>query len=142
MAHVDLATAQVIAADAYSITGNSHARSTLTRASLLYFFRALEIAPARPSGFGRDEVERVEAAWEAIHGDWISCGYIVALRSGRRAYLQYDFGEHLREDDSVELVEQVDLLPIAAERAPRLQGGGIKWTDEVQHINDHLPGQP
>ena len=141
MAYVDLATAQVTAADAYPITGNTHTRSTLTRASLLYFFRALEIAPARPSGFGRDEVERVEAAWEAIHGDWISCGYIVALRSGRRAYLQYDFGEHLREDDSVELVEQVDLLPIAAERAPRLQGGGIKWTDEVQHINEHLSEQ-
>jgi len=142
MAHVDLATAQVIAADAYPIMGNTHPRPTLTRASLLYFFRALEITPAKANGFGRDEVERVEAAWEAIHGDWISCGYILALRSGRRAYLQYDFGEHLREDDSVELVEQVDVLPIAAERASRLEGGGIKWTNDVLHINEHLPKQP
>lgn len=142
MTYADLSTAQVIAADAYPITGSIRARSTLTRASLLYFFRALEITPIKANGFGRGEIERVEAAWEAIHGDWISCGYIVALRSGRRAYLQYDFGEHLREDDSVELVEQVDVLPIAAERAPRLQGGGIKWTNDVQHINEYLPKRP
>lgn len=107
-------------------------------ASRLYFFRALELTPVKADGFRRDDVQRVESTWEIVDGDCISCGYVVALRSGRRVYLRYDFGEHLREDDSIELVEKVELLPIGAERYPHPPGLGIAWDDEVGHINEHL----
>lgn len=111
---------------------------TTAPASRLYFFRALELTPGKADGFHREDVQGVESAWEIVDGDWISCGYVVALRSGRRVYLRYDFGEHLRGDDSIELVEKVELLPMGAERYPHPPGLGIAWDDDVGHINEHL----
>jgi hypothetical protein len=129
-----ISPAKIVRADgAHSID-----QSALVPASRLYFFRAMELTPDKPDGFGRQDVRRVESVWGLVNGDWISCGYVVALRSGRRMYLRYDLGEHLREDDSIELVEKVELLAMGAERYPQPPGLGIAWDDDVGHINEHL----
>jgi hypothetical protein len=103
-------------------------------------FRAVELAPGEAHGFGREDVLRVEALWELLDANFVTYGYVVALRDGRRTYLQYDFGEWPREDgDGVEVIEKVEVLPMGDERYPSLQGiDRLGWSDDVHDINRHL----
>ncbi|MBS0219628.1 MAG: hypothetical protein JSR91_02695 [Proteobacteria bacterium] len=111
-----------------------------SRPSLLFFSRSLALAAGRADGFGRSDMKRVEAVWElSDDGDWTSCGYVVALRDGRRIYMQYHFGERLREDDDgADLIERVELMPLEDDGYPQLPGIGIEWDDDLDHINEHL----
>jgi hypothetical protein len=75
------------------------------------------------------DVERVEAVWEMVDAVSISHGFVLALRDGQRAYLQY-----VSDDEA----EDVQLLPMANERYPALRGGRFIWTDDVGDMNRFL----
>ena len=86
--------------------------------------RALELAAADGWGYGAPDVGRVEAYWELLDDDSIAHGFVLALRDGRRLYLQYVAAY---EGDDVE--EDVQTLPMRDERYPPIEGGGIAWDD-------------
>jgi hypothetical protein len=59
----------------------------------------------------------------------------VTVYDGRRAHLQYDFGEAY----DAELVEKVEILPMQPEwRHPPISGGGVHWIEDAAHINARL----
>jgi len=90
--------------------------------------RALEIAEQDGLGIARTDVQRVEAMWSIDDGDFTSMGFVLALRDGRRAYLEYflDFAE----DE-----EEIDVQPMGDERRPVLEGDGVQWVDDVGELN-------
>lgn len=55
---------------------------------------------------------------------------MLALRDGRRCYLQYIA---VYENDGV--TEDVQRLPMTDERYPSFNFGGIDWDDEVGNLN-------
>jgi hypothetical protein len=61
-------------------------------------------------------------------------GFVVALRDGRRVYLQLVVDEHGEDEAGVEL----QILPMTGERYPELKGGGFVWSDETRQLNELL----
>lgn len=92
--------------------------------------RALELAPDFGLGLDRLDVARVEAQWEMLEDGSTAHGFVLALRDGRRCYLQYIAAY---EDD--EVTEEVETLPMGGERYPSFGGGGVVWDDEVEDLN-------
>jgi hypothetical protein len=95
--------------------------------------RALELAPIEGWGFGAPDVARVEAYWELLEDDSTAHGFVLALRDGRRLYLQYIVAY---EGDNVD--EDVQTLPMHDERYPAIEGGGIVWDDDVEDLTKLL----
>jgi len=92
------------------------------------FLQAVTLAADEPNGFKAGAVMMVEAMWGAMDAEWSIYGFVVALTSGRRIYLQIidDYGDVL------------DML--ATDRTPSLQGlGAVHWhTDALPELNDLL----
>ena len=65
-----------------------------------------------------------------LEDDSTAHGFVLALRDGRRCYLQYIA---VYEDDDV--TEEVQTLPMDDERYPSFNVGGIDWDDEVGDLN-------
>ena len=114
--------------------------STLIRPSHANFFRAVEMAPRLVQGFELADVERIESMWELDDGEAASSGYVIALRYGRRVYLDYYAGPDLRADaDDAPTIEEVQVTPLAADQKyPQLEGGGVRWQNDVSELNECL----
>jgi len=93
-----------------------------------YLRRALQITEQDGLGLRRADVQRVEAMWSIDDGDFTSLGFVLALRDGRRACLNYFF-------DFAEDEEEIDVQSMACERYPVLEGGGVEWDDDVGEFN-------
>lgn len=104
--------------------------SSPLRPSLQSLLRALELAGTSDFGFDRLDVVGVESCWEMLDDDSTAHGFVLALRGGERRYLQY-----VAAYDGEGVDEEVETLPMANERYPSLEGGGIAWDDEVGHLN-------
>jgi hypothetical protein len=97
--------------------------SSLPRA-MSALMRACEVGRAERVGPALLEVDRVESAWELIDDASTAHGFVLALRDGRRCYLQY-----VMTADAGAIDEDVVALPMRDERYPDLKGGGVVWDD-------------
>ncbi|CAN5333668.1 hypothetical protein BH10PSE6_BH10PSE6_54690 [soil metagenome] len=91
--------------------------------------RAVAFCGEEGWGLALIDIERVEAMWEMLDAFSTSHGFVLALTGRRRVYLQY-----ISDNEAGD----VQLLPMTDERYPDLQGGGIKWTDDVGDLNRFL----
>jgi hypothetical protein len=102
---------------------------------LLHFLNAALIAANTKGGFGLDDVERVEEAWEIADAVLMSHGYIVALTSGQRVYLECTMA-----DTAGQLTEEIAIEPLAPgmERPDLAETGqGVHWY-RPDHIAEYL----
>ena len=101
---------------------------------LACFLRAVQLAPALDSEFALVKVSRVEAAWQIDDMDDTSFGWVVAMRDGRRLYLEYTM-----EDAEAGRPEemQASVLPAGQTLSELERGAGVHWYTP-DHINDHL----
>lgn len=95
---------------------------------------ALDISTAHNWRLDLADIDRVESMWELLDLDSTAHGFVLALRTGRRCYLQYV----MAPGDNDEPVEDVEFLPMDNERYPDLRGGGIWWNDDVHELNSLL----
>jgi hypothetical protein len=105
---------------------------------LLHFLNALLIAANTEGGFGLDDVVRVEEAWEIADAVLMSHGYIVALTSGQRVYLECTL-----DATAAEMVEEIAIEPLepGMERPDLAETGyGVHWY-RPDHIAEYLAAQ-
>ena len=95
---------------------------------------AAEGAAHEDNGFALIDVQRVEAYWEMIDPLSTAHGFVLALRDGRRVYLQLIVDEYAEDEANVEL----QILPMGGERHPDLKGGGIVWIHDTAELNGVL----
>ena len=81
-------------------------------------------------GFQVADIERIESTWSLEDGDALSFGYVLKLRNGRRAYV--DYADHVEDG---EVVVQVTMQPMGDERYPELDGAIPGWDDDVGDLN-------
>lgn len=100
------------------------------------FLQAVTLAADEPNGFKAAEVMMVEAMWGAMDAEWSIYGFVVALTSGRRVYLQI-IDDH---GDAGHIEEVLVLDMLATDRVPSLQGlGAVHWhTDALPELNELL----
>jgi hypothetical protein len=103
-------------------------------ADLACFLRAAQLAPTMQSEFALAKVNRVEAAWQVDTMDDATFGWVVAMRDGRRFYLQYTM-----EDAEAGRPEEFQVAALPADQAhPKLdREPGVHWYTP-DHINQHL----
>jgi hypothetical protein len=67
--------------------------------------------------------------------DFVIYGYMVALRDGRRTYLEYSLDEQPGES-----AEKILILPVPeGRRFPELRGlDPTSWSDDVANLNEGL----
>ncbi len=108
---------------------------TLVPFDLQHFLNAMVIAAETEGGFGLDDVERVEEAWEIPDSHIMSNGYIVGLRGGERVYLEY-----IQVNTGDAAMEEIEIVPLepGMERPELLGGGrGVFWY-QAAHITEYL----
>jgi hypothetical protein len=101
---------------------------------LQHFLEAAEAAVDDENGFDLDDVLAVEEAWELEDDESVAHGYIVALRSGDRLYVEYRTVPD--DEDEAELT----ILPLDADtERPDLEhlGRSVKWYTP-DHITTYL----
>jgi len=103
-------------------------------ADLACFLRAAQLAPTMQSDFALAKVGRVEAAWQVDTLDDATFGWVVAIRDGRRFYLEYTM-----EDAEAGRPEefQVSALPDGRTYPELDRAPGVHWYTP-DHINKHL----
>jgi hypothetical protein len=103
-------------------------------ADLACFLRAAQLAPTMQSDFALAKVGRVEAAWQVDTLDDATFGWVVAMRDGRRFYLEYTM-----EDAEAGRPEefQVSALPDGRTYPELDRALGVHWYTP-DHINKHL----
>lgn len=94
---------------------------------------AVESASEEQCGFDLIDIERVEVFWQMIEDCSTAHGFVLTLRDGSRVYLQL-----ITAFDDEKPVEEVEVLPMGAERYPDFRGGGIVWINEVNELNCFL----
>jgi hypothetical protein len=101
---------------------------------LACFLRAAQLASALEGDFALAKVSRVEAAWQIDDMDDASFGWVVAMRDGRRLYLEYTM-----EDAEAGRPEemQASVLPAGQTLSELERGAGVHWY-APDHINAHL----
>ena len=101
---------------------------------LQQFLEAAEAAVDDENGFDLDDVLAVEEAWELEDDESVMHGYIVALRSGDRLYVEYRTVPG--DDDEAELT----IMPLeSGMERPDLEdlGQSVKWYTP-DHITTHI----
>jgi hypothetical protein len=101
---------------------------------LAWFLHAATVVPTIDGGFALQEVQYVESAWQIIDGDLGSFGWVVAMRDGRRLYLEYTV-----DDTKDERPEDLSVTPLGeGQDYPDLENSaGVYW-HRPDHINEHL----
>ena len=95
---------------------------------------ATDCAAHEDNGFALNDVDRVESYWEMLDSLSTAHGFVLALRDGRRVYLQLVVDEYGEDEAGVEL----QILPMRGERYPELKGGGFVWDDDTRQLNGVL----
>jgi hypothetical protein len=104
---------------------------------LTYFLLALEEAAARED-FSHDDVSRVEWGWQLPDSVVATFGWVLALKDGRRFYLEMDVTD-LVESPPREL--EIELLAAGQEFPVFEEGDEVAWY-RPDHINKHLGVSP
>jgi hypothetical protein len=102
-------------------------------AALGYFFEADVQAALLGRGLRPADIVSVPWAWQLIDGTVSSFGWVVELRDGKRAYLEYsvdEAGQERPEDVAVTILDAYAWRPILSDPA-------IHWF-EPRHVNRWL----
>src|SRR6185312_14471035 len=70
--------------------------------------RALVLAPAKPNGFGRADIKRVEHYSEFVDAAFSNNAYVVELKDGRRFFLEYSCDESTSARSEYIEIEQME----------------------------------
>ena len=103
---------------------------------LATFLRALKLGAVPENGYGVaiDDIALVESAYRILDTVATSHGWVLALKDGRRLYLEYTLDSTRR--GSPEELEIATLRP--EQSVPALKSGtGVDWY-RPDHINAHL----
>ncbi len=117
-------------------------KSPPSLAGLYELGHALYVLDGEVHGFSRSDIERVERFW--IFGDLhtSSAGFVLRLRDGRRAYLDFQHWHAFEQDEDFRIdtgfLDGETALPAFA--SPEQPLGG--WSTETAHLNKVLSGRP
>jgi len=105
--------------------------------------RALVLAPAKPNGFGRADIKRVEHYSEFVDAAFSNNAYVVELKDGRRFFLEYSCDESTSARSEYIEIEQMENFSdgpiILTPTFPGLNDPHrLSWCDDVDHLNEAL----
>ena len=104
------------------------------RPDLTYFLHALDIVAESDDGFPRDALALVESAWQVPDTVAATFGWVIALKDGRRLYLEMVV-TYLPGEAPIKL--EIDTLD-PEETYPTLEGTHRVFWYRPDHINQHL----
>jgi len=103
---------------------------------------ALHVLDGEVHGFSRSDIERVERFWTFGDLHTSSAGFVLRLRDGRRAYLDFQHWHAFEQDEDfrieIEFLDDDTALPVFM--SPEEPLGG--WAGETSHLNKVFAGQP
>jgi len=99
----------------------------------------MHVLDAEVHGFSASDIERVERFWTFSELHTSSAGFVLRLRDGRRAYLDFQHWHAFEQDEDfrieVEFLAGTALPAFASADEPI---GG--WSDETSHLNKVFAG--
>lgn len=103
---------------------------------------ALHVLDGEIHGFSRSDIERVERYWTFGDLHTSSAGFVLRLRDGRRAYLDFQHWHAFEQDEDfridTEFLDGETALPEFA--SPEQPLGG--WSVETSHLDKVFSDQP
>lgn len=103
---------------------------------------ALHVLDGEVHGFSRSDIERVERFWTFGDLHTSSAGFVLRLRDGRRAYLDFQHWHAFEQDEDfridIEFLDGETALPIFT--SPEEPLGG--WSGETSHLDKVFSSQP
>ena len=97
---------------------------------------------AETNGFARGDVERVERFWHSGDMHSSTAGFVLQLRDGRRAYVDFLHWHGFEQDEDfrieVEFLEPSQTLPSPRGPAP---WPTADWSTDVAHLDKVLAGE-
>jgi hypothetical protein len=101
---------------------------------------ALHVLDGEVQGFSRSDIERVERFWTFGDLHTSSAGFVLRLRDGRRAYLDFQHWHAFEQDEDfridIELLDGETALPVFT--SPDQPLGG--WSAETSHLDKICSG--
>jgi hypothetical protein len=85
-------------------------------------------------GFARGDIERVERFWTSGDMDSSSAGFVLCLRDGRRAYVDFLHWHAFEQDEDFRI--DVEFLPEGQSPDPR----SGDWSFDTGHLGKMLVG--
>ena len=103
---------------------------------------ALHVLDVEIHGFSRSDIEHVERFWTFGDLHTSSAGFVLRLRDGRRAYLDFQHWHAFEQDEDfrieIEFLDGERALPVF--ESPEQPFGG--WSSETSHLNKVFAGEP
>jgi hypothetical protein len=105
--------------------------------SLWYFQRMLELGRNDRRHSVLSAIAVVEAVWSFNDADLSTFTYVVALRSGERAAIQYT-RQHLSKgaNESLTFRRLAKCAPL-----PPVDGDGQGWSLDIEHLNNYVAAE-
>ena len=100
---------------------------------------ALHVLDGEIHGFSRGDIERVERFWTFGDMHASAAGFILRLRDGRRAYLDFQHWHAFEQDEDFRIeTEFLDSAELPHFSSP--DESLRTWSDETSHLNKVLAG--
>ena len=101
---------------------------------------ALYVLDGEIPGFAAPDIERVERFWTFGDMHTSSAGFVLCLRDGRRAYLDFQHWHGFEQDEDFRIeIEFLDAgVALPTFTSPEEPLGG--WSDETSHLNKVFTG--
>ena len=100
----------------------------------------MHVLDAEVHGFSASDIERVERFWTFSELHTSSAGFVLRLRDGRRAYLDFQHWHAFEQDEDfrieIEFLDGEATLPAFASPDEPLGG----WSNETFHLNKVFAG--
>ncbi len=97
---------------------------------------ALDVLDADTHSFSRDDMEHVERFWSFSEMDSSSAGFVVALRDGRRAYIDFLHWHGFEQDEDFRITAS---FLASGQAFPLPQGPSpwppSDWSDDTSHLD-------
>ena len=96
----------------------------------------LDVLDADTHGFSREDMAHVERFWSFSEMDSSSAGFVVALRDGRRAYIDFLHWHGFEQDEDF----RITVSFLASGQALPLPHGPLPWppsdwSDDTSHLD-------
>jgi hypothetical protein len=100
---------------------------------------ALHVLDGEVHSFAASDIERVERFWTFGDMHTSSAGFVLCLRDGRRAYLDFQHWHAFEQDEDFRIdTEFLDGGTLPTFASPDEPLGG--WSDETTHLNKVFAG--
>jgi hypothetical protein len=94
---------------------------------------------AETNGFARGDIERVECFWHSGDMHSSAAGFVLRLRDGRRAYVDFLHWHGFEQDEDFRI--EVEFLardrPLPSPRSPA-PWPPVAWSDDASHLDKVL----